>query len=126
MGLIIFFWKSSKKNSFRGNYMRKYGRYKSFFMQLFSADARIFFSKSLVFLPTKGWKKHPQKLLRKTQIYFFFSLLPWALGFRNTYAWKLEKYIPKLAKHTSPIAHFFHCFLFLFHQFLTQTVTKLI
>ena len=39
---------------------------------------------------------------------------------------KLEKCIPKLAKHTSPIAHFFHCFLFLFHQFLTQTVTKLI
>ena len=29
-------------------------------MQLFSADA------------TKSWKNHPQKLLRKTQIHFFF------------------------------------------------------
>ena len=30
-----------------------------------------------LFLPTKSWKNHPQKLLRKTQIHFFF-LLPWA------------------------------------------------
>ena len=29
------------------------------------------------FLPTKSWKNHPQKLLRKTQIHFF-PLLPWA------------------------------------------------
>ena len=39
-------------------------------MQLFSADATIF-SKKIFFLPTKSWKKHPQKLLRKTQIHFF-------------------------------------------------------
>jgi hypothetical protein len=31
-----------------------------------------------MFLPTKSWKTHSQKLLRKTQIYFFFPLLPWA------------------------------------------------
>ena len=30
-----------------------------------------------MFLPTKTWKKHPQKLLRKTQIHFFF-LTAWA------------------------------------------------
>ena len=28
-------------------------------------------------MSTKSWKKHPEKLLRKTQIHFF-SLLPWA------------------------------------------------
>ena len=26
----------------------------------------------IIFLPTKSWKNHPQKLLRKTQIHFFF------------------------------------------------------
>ena len=38
-------------------------------MQLFSADFSMF---SKQFLPTKCWKNHPQKLLRKTQIHFFF------------------------------------------------------
>jgi hypothetical protein len=42
-------------------------------MQLFSADAAGFLKNN--FLPTKSWKNHPQKLLRKTQIHFF-SLLP--------------------------------------------------
>ena len=46
-------------------------------MQLFSADATIFF------LPTKSWTKHPQKLLWKTQIHFFF-LLPWAVKTAQT------------------------------------------
>ena len=38
----------------------------------------VFFSKKdrtnhlRFFLPTKSWKNHPQKLLRKTQIHFFF------------------------------------------------------
>ena len=42
-------------------------------MQLFSEDATIFSKKLLIFfLPTKSWKNHPQKLLRKTQIQ------PWA------------------------------------------------
>ena len=40
-------------------------------MQLFSADATIFRAKMNIFLPTKSWKKHPQKLLRRTQIHFF-------------------------------------------------------
>ena len=42
-------------------------------MPLFSSVANIFFS---FFSTTKSLKKHPQKLLRKTQIHFF-SLLPW-------------------------------------------------
>ena len=33
------------------------------------------FKKKSFFLPSKSWKKHPQKLPRKTQIHFF-SLLP--------------------------------------------------
>ena len=41
-------------------------------MQLFSADATIFKKKLSFFLPTKNWKNHPQKLLRKTQIHSFF------------------------------------------------------
>ena len=28
--------------------------------------------KKKIFLPSKSWKKHPQKLPRKTQIHFFF------------------------------------------------------
>ena len=44
-------------------------------MQLFSADATILKKKKI--LPTKSWKKHPQRFLRKTQIHYF-SLLPWA------------------------------------------------
>ena len=28
-------------------------------------------------MPTKSWKNHPKKLIRKTQIHFF-PLLPWA------------------------------------------------
>ena len=43
-------------------------------MQLFSADATIFKKKLSFFLPTKNWKNHPQKLLRKTQIHFFYLL----------------------------------------------------
>ena len=44
-----------------------------YFMQLFSADAAMFLKKTLnIFLPTKSWKNHPQKLLRNTQIHFFF------------------------------------------------------
>ena len=32
----------------------------------------MFLKKKLnFFLPTKSWKNHPQKLLRKTQIHFF-------------------------------------------------------
>ena len=46
-------------------------------MQLFSADATIYLKISKFFLPTKSWKNHPQKLLRKTQIHFFF-LTAWA------------------------------------------------
>ena len=42
-------------------------------MPLFSADAKIFQKNN----NTKSWKKHPQKLLRKTQIHFFF-LTAWA------------------------------------------------
>ena len=49
-------------------------------MQLFSADATIFTKK---ILHPKSWKKHPQKLLRKTQIHFF-SLLPWAAQMAET------------------------------------------
>ena len=45
-------------------------------MQLFIADATMFFFKKLrFFLTTKSWKNHPQKLLRIPQIHFF-SLLP--------------------------------------------------
>ena len=36
---------------------------------------QYFQKKFKLFLPTKSWKNHPQKLLRKTQIHFF-SLLP--------------------------------------------------
>ena len=43
-------------------------------MQLFSADATMFLKNSIFFLPTKSWKKHHQKMLKKTQIYFFFFL----------------------------------------------------
>ena len=44
-------------------------------MQHFSVDATIFsnFFKNH-FLPTTSWKNHPQKLLRKTQIHFFFLI----------------------------------------------------
>ena len=41
-------------------------------MQLFSVDATIYFFKNSFFCPQKIEKKHPQKLLRKTQIHFFF------------------------------------------------------
>ena len=47
-------------------------RFNFSFFQLFSADATM----SKIFLTTKSWKKHPQKLLRIPQIHFF-SLLPW-------------------------------------------------
>ena len=51
--------------------------FKLYFMQLISADATIFSKQCYVsFLPQKVEKKHPQKLLRKTQIHFFFSLMP--------------------------------------------------
>ena len=43
-----------------------------YFLLFFSADATM-----CLILPTKSWKNHPQKLLKKTQIHFF-SLLPWA------------------------------------------------
>ena len=33
-------------------------------MQLFSADATMFFKKINFFLPLKTWKNHPQKLLK--------------------------------------------------------------
>ena len=46
-------------------------------MQFFSATLQCFQNKFNFFLPSKSWKNHPQKLLRKTQIHFF-SLLPWA------------------------------------------------
>ena len=36
----------------------------------------MFFKKNIFFLQTKSWKNHPQKLLRRTKIHFFFSLLP--------------------------------------------------
>jgi hypothetical protein len=39
-------------------------------MQLFSADTKMFSNNFL--LPAKSWKNHPQKLLRNTQIHFFF------------------------------------------------------
>ena len=44
------------------------------FKQLFSADATMFSKKFrfFFFLPAKSWKNHRQKLLRKTQIHFFF------------------------------------------------------
>ena len=41
-------------------------------MQLFSADDTIFKNKFKFFFAAKSWKNHPQKLLRKTQIHFFF------------------------------------------------------
>ena len=54
------------------NFFFKYQK-KTFIYALFSADATMFFKKLwLFFLPTKSWKNHPQKLLRKTQIHFFF------------------------------------------------------
>ena len=43
-------------------------------MQLLSANATIFSKKNLL---TKSWKNNPEKLLRKTQIHFFF-LTAWA------------------------------------------------
>jgi hypothetical protein len=46
-------------------------------MQLFCATPQYFQKNLIFFLPSKSWKNHPQKLLRKTQIHFF-SLLPWA------------------------------------------------
>ena len=36
----------------------------------------FFFNLKKKFLPTKCWKNHPQKLLRKTQIHFFFPYCP--------------------------------------------------
>ena len=46
---------------------------------IFSAfcGQKKFKKKIKFFLPTKSWKNHPQKLLRKTQIHFF-SLTAWA------------------------------------------------
>ena len=42
-------------------------------MQLLSADPTIVLKKiKKLVLTTKSWKKHPQKLLRMPQIYFFF------------------------------------------------------
>ena len=38
---------------------------------------KCFLKKFKFFLPTKSWKNHPQKLLRITQIHFFF-LTAWA------------------------------------------------
>jgi hypothetical protein len=44
-------------------------------MQLFSADTTMFSKKNHLFFPTKSWKNHPKKLLRKCQMHLF-SLLP--------------------------------------------------
>ena len=44
---------------------------------LHSGRYNVFKKRKKNFLPTKSWKKQPQKLLRKTQIHFF-SLMPWA------------------------------------------------
>ena len=41
-------------------------------MHFINAGATIFSKSFYIFLPTKSWKTHPQKLLRKTQIHFFF------------------------------------------------------
>ena len=46
-------------------------------MQLFSADATIYFKKIKGFFAHIKLKKPPSKLLRKTQIHFFF-LTVWA------------------------------------------------
>ena len=43
-----------------------------FYATCFSADATIFFKEIVFFCPQKVEKNHPQKLLRKTQIHFFF------------------------------------------------------
>ena len=37
----------------------------------FCGQRKYFLKKYNFFLPTKSWKNHPQKLLRKTQIHFF-------------------------------------------------------
>ena len=68
-------------------------------MQLFSADATIFLKKFKFFLPTKSWKNHPQKLLRKTQIHFF-SLLPWAaqMAQREEFMFQNVTYRPTVYK----------------------------
>ena len=49
-----------------------------YFWPTFEAVFSTFHCQKKIFLAVKSWKKHPQKLLRKTQIYFFFFLLPWA------------------------------------------------
>ena len=44
-------------------------------MQLFSADAKLFFFKLLFFFDLKKLKNHPQNLLRNTR-FFFSPVLP--------------------------------------------------
>ena len=49
-----------------------------------------------LFLPTKSWKNHPQKMLRKTQIHFF-SLLPSAAQTTQT-----EEFMFQIVDRTGP------------------------
>ena len=72
-------------------------------MQLFSADATIFF------LSTKSWKNHPQKLLRKTQIHFF-SLTAWAAQTAQTeeFMFQIVAYRPTVYR-TGEIPVFSSC-----------------
>ena len=59
-------------------------------MQLFSEDAIEFKKKISFFLSTKCWKKHPQKLLRKTQIHLIKSLTAWAAKRAQTEEFKFQ------------------------------------
>ena len=70
---------------------------------------------ALFFLPTKSWKNHPQKLLRVTQIHFFF-LTAWAAQTAQTEKmWPIDQLYIELGSRQLMIL-----------SFITQRTKKII
>ena len=81
----------------------------NFILRNFLVRTLQYFQTNFKFLaPTKSWKNHPQKLLRKNQIHLF-SLLPWAAQ-TEEFMFQNVAYRPTVYK-TGPIAFLFFAYL---------------
>ena len=64
-----FFWATFEGGFFK--FLRSKKNFKTNFLKNYKGFLVHTLQSLGVFLPTKSWKNHPQKLLRKTQIHFF-------------------------------------------------------
>ena len=87
-------------------------------MQLFTVVAKKVSKNFQVFLPTKSWKNHPQKLLRIPQIHFFSLTALTATTtqteeflFQNVAYWLTVYRTGTFIKSLTPMCiNFFHAF----------------